>query len=357
MNWRPCFNSAQEKTVFGMNKYNLAVVGATGAVGRTILSILHQRGFPANEVHALASSRSAGSRVPFGAGELTVQNLEDFDFSRVQIGLFSPGANVSRVHAPRAAEAGCWVVDNTSHFRYMEHIPLVVSEVNPQHLERAKDGIIANPNCSTMQMMVALKPIVEAAGIARINIASYQSVSGTGSKAMEELNRQVARRVAGGAVRPEDCQVYSRPIAFNTLPHIDVFQDNHYTKEEMKMVWETQKIFDDPTILVNPTCVRVPVMVGHALAVHLETRNPLSAEEAIEHMRAQPGLRVHERPEDYPTQLEQGDGVDEVHVGRVRKDISHPNGLDLWVVADNLRKGAALNAVQLAELLVARGMV
>jgi len=334
-------------------RFDIAVVGATGAVGRTFLDILHQRGFPFGRVHAVASARSAGSRVPFGATELEVESLEDFDFSRVHIGLFSPGASVSAVHAPRAAAAGCVVVDNTSCFRMEADVPLVVPEVNPQAIAHYRNrGIIANPNCSTIQMVVALKPIHDAVGIERINVATYQAVSGSGQKAVDELRAQVEASVAGRPL-PEP-RVYARPIAFNVIPHIDVFLENGYTKEEMKMVWETRKILGDDSLQVNPTTVRVPVYHGHAEAVHIETRTKISADRARELLRAAPGVIVMDdrAPGGYPTPAVDAAGRDAVYVGRIREDISHPRGLNLWVVADNVRKGAALNGVQIAEMLV-----
>jgi len=332
--------------------FDVAVVGATGAVGETMLEILAERNFPAGVVYALASSRSAGKRVAFGKKQLTVQKLDDFDFSKVQIGLFSPGASVSRVYAPRAAEAGCVVVDNTSEFRYQDDIPLVVPEVNPHAVANYKNrGIIANPNCSTIQMLVALKPIKDAVGIERINVATYQAVSGTGKEAIEELAMQTANLLN---TKPVETKVYPKQIAFNVLPHIDVFMDNGYTKEEMKMVWETRKIFEDPEIKVNPTAVRVPVFYGHSEAVSIETRDKISADEATALLRKAPGITVMDDRVDggYPTAVTEAAGTDPVFVGRIREDISHPRGLDLWVVADNVRKGAALNSIQIAEVLV-----
>ncbi len=333
-------------------KVNVAVVGATGAVGETMLSILAERNFPAEEVFAVASSRSAGKRVPFGDRQLVVEDLEQFDFSKVQIGLFSPGASVSKVYAPKAAEAGCVVIDNTSQFRYDDDIPLVVPEVNPEKIADYKNrGIIANPNCSTIQMLVALKPIHDAVGIERINVATYQAVSGTGKEAIEELATQSARLLNG---QPIECKVYPKQIAFNCLPHIDVFQDNGYTKEEMKMVWETRKIMGDDRIQVNPTAVRVPVFYGHSEAIHIETREKITAEAARELLERAPGVVVLDRREDggYPTAVTEGANNDPVYVGRIREDISHPRGLNLWVVADNVRKGAALNSIQIAEILL-----
>ncbi|MGA9333955.1 MAG: aspartate-semialdehyde dehydrogenase [Rudaea sp.] len=333
-------------------KYNVAMVGATGAVGETVLSILAQRKFPVGEFYPLASARSAGGEVTLGNRKYKVGNLADFDFSGVDIAFFSAGASVSREHAPRAAQAGAVVIDNTSEFRRRDDIPLVVSEVNPHALAAyAKTGIIANPNCSTMQMLVALAPIHREAGIERINVATYQSVSGAGRSGMEELGRQTAALLSFQAVKPTK---FSKQIAFNVIPHIDDFQENGYTKEEMKMVWETRKILEDDRIQVNPTAVRVPVFYGHAEAVHIETRTKVSAEKARDLLTKAPGIKVLDTREagGYPTPVGDAAGQDAVFVGRIREDISHPRGLNLWIVADNIRKGAALNAVQVAELLV-----
>ena len=333
-------------------KFNVAVVGATGAVGETMLSILAERNFPVEQVYALASSKSTGKPVQFGNREITVQELDSFDFSNVQIGLFSAGASVSDVHAPRAAAAGCIVVDNTSRFRNEKDIPLVVPEVNPHAISQYTNrGIIANPNCSTIQMVVALKPIHAAAGIERINVCTYQAVSGTGKKAVDELAQQTAALLNG---KPVQARVYPKQIAFNVLPHIDVFMENGYTKEEMKMVWETRKILEDDAILVNPTTVRVPVFYGHSEAVHIETREKLTADAARELLRKADGIEVIDKHKNggYPTAATEASGHDAVFVGRIREDISHPRGLDIWVVSDNVRKGAALNSVQIAEILV-----
>ena len=333
-------------------KVNVAVVGATGAVGETMLAILKQRDFPLDQVHAVASSRSAGSRVAFGDQELVVEDLEQFDFHGIDIGLFSPGASVSKIYAPRAGEAGCIVIDNTSQFRYDADIPLVVPEVNPGDIALYKNrNIIANPNCSTIQMLVALKPIHDAVGIARINVATYQAVSGTGKEAIEELHQQTVDLLNGTPVKQV---VYPRQIAFNALPHIDVFQDNGYTKEEMKMVWETRKIMGDESIQVNPTCVRVPVFYGHSEAVHIETREKIGIEAVRRLLSEAPGVVLMDERKDggYPTAVTEAAGTDGVFVGRIREDISHPRGVDLWVVSDNVRKGAALNSVQIAEILV-----
>ena len=332
--------------------YNVAILGATGAVGETMLSILEQRNFPANSVYPLASSRSVGKTVEFRGKTLDVLDVNGFDWTQAQIGLFSAGASVSAHWAPIAAAAGCVVIDNTSQFRYEDDIPLVVPEVNPQAIALYKNhGIIANPNCSTIQMLVALKPIHDAVGITRINVCTYQAVSGTGKKAIDELEKQTVALLNGRPAKPE---VYPKQIAFNVIPQIDVFQENGYTKEEMKMVWETHKIMGDNTILVNPTAVRVPVFYGHSEAVHIETREKITAEFAREILSTAPGITVIDelRPGGYPTAATEAAGQDAVFVGRIREDISHPRGLNLWVVSDNVRKGAALNSVQIAEALL-----
>lgn len=333
---------------------DVAVVGATGAVGETMLDILHKRNFPVGKVYALASERSAGSTVQFGNKSIMVEDLAEFDFSKVQIGLFSPGASVSEIYAPKAAAAGCIVIDNTSQFRYDDDVPLIVPEVNPDAVAGYKKrGIIANPNCSTIQMLVALKPIYDAVGITRINVCTYQAVSGSGKPAMDELAKQTAALLNG---RPVEAEVYPKQIAFNVIPQIDVFMDNGYTKEEMKMVWETRKILGDETIQVNPTAVRVPVFYGHSEAIHIETRDKITAKKARELLSAFEGIVVIDEHKDggYPTAVTDSSGQDPVYIGRIREDISHPNGLNLWVVSDNVRKGAALNSVQIAELLVDR---
>ncbi len=332
--------------------YDVAVVGATGAVGETMLEILEQRKFPVGKVYPLASARSAGKRIPFRGTHLLVEDLDGFDFSKVRIGLFSAGASISEKYAPIAAAAGCVVVDNTSQFRYNDEIPLVVPEVNPEAIaDYKRHGIIANPNCSTIQMLVALKPIQDAVGIERINVCTYQAVSGTGKDAIKELAGQTAGLLNGKSV---EAKVYPKQIAFNVLPHIDVFMDNGYTKEEMKMVWETHKIMGDDSIRVNPTAVRVPVFYGHSEAVHIETRDKLSADDARKLLEKAPGVVVMDGRCDggYPTAVTEGATHDPVYVGRIRDDISHPRGLDMWVVADNVRKGAALNSIQIAEILV-----
>ena len=335
-----------------MKPINIAVVGATGAVGEAMIDILEARQFPVDTLYPLASSRSAGKSLQFRGKYHTVQDLSTFDFAQVDIALFSAGGDVSAAFAPVAAEAGCVVIDNTSHFRREQDIPLVIPEVNPEAIGGYRQrGIIANPNCSTIQMLVALKPIYDAVGIERINVATYQAVSGTGKEAIEELAGQTARLLNGKAAA---ASVYPKQIAFNAIPHIDAFQENGYTREEMKMVWETQKILSDEAIAVNPTCVRVPVFFGHAEALHIETRDDLSAEAATALLSAAEGVVVIDSHEDggYPTPVTDAAGTDPVFVGRIRNDISHPKGLNLWVVADNVRKGAALNSVQIAELLV-----
>jgi len=332
-------------------KYDIAVVGATGAVGEAMLEILSQRKFPVGDIYALASERSLGKTVNFGNRELPVEDLADFDFSQVQLGLFSAGGSVSAEFAPKAAAAGCVVIDNTSHFRRDDDIPLIVPEVNPEAIAGySARGIIANPNCSTIQMLVALKPIYDAVGIERINVCTYQAVSGAGRSAIEELVRQTATLLNG---RPLEIEGDAKQIAFNAIPHIDEFMENRYTREEMKMVWETRKILGDDSILVNPTAVRIPVFYGHSEAVHIETIDKISAKEVSELLAKSPGIEVLDGTSigEYPTAVTESSGADPVFVGRIREDISHPRGIDLWVVADNIRKGAALNSVQIAEIL------
>ena len=332
--------------------YDIAVVGATGVVGEVLLDLLHEREFPVGEIYPLASERSAGKTVLFAGKSKRVLNIADFDFSKVQIAFFSAGSKCSSIYAPKAAEEACVVIDNTSHFRYDNEIPLIVPEVNPEALSYYRErNIIANPNCSTIQLVVALKPIYDAVGIARVNVATYQSVSGAGKKAVEELAYQTSQLLNGNSV---ESKVLPAQIAFNVIPHIDEFQDNGYTREEMKMVRETQKIMEDPNLLVNPTAVRVPVFYGHSEAVHIETRQAMSAEQATAVLSAAPGVEVVAKDNAYPTAITHGANEDAVFVGRIRNDLSHPNGLNLWVVSDNVRKGAALNAVQIAELLIER---
>lgn len=338
-----------------MEKVNVAVAGATGAVGEAMREVLEERGFPVGRLVLLASPRSAGKRLQYCGKSHRVEVLEDFDFEDIQIGLFSAGGSVSEEHAPRAAAAGAVVIDNTSRFRYDDDVPLIVPEVNPDYIDGySARGIIANPNCSTIQMVVALKPINDAVGIERVNVSTYQSVSGAGRLSMELLTTQSRSLLNGGEVPPQTNR--EKPVAFNAVPKIDRLMDNGYTKEEMKMVWETRKILEDPDILVNPTCVRVPVYLGHSEALHIETREKLTVDEVRDLLDAAPGVVVvdGEKPGDYPTAATEAANRDAVYVGRIREDISHPRGINLWVVADNLRKGAALNSVQIAEVLVDR---
>lgn len=329
--------------------YKVAVVGATGVVGEAFLELLAEREFPISEMYPLASKRSAGETVTFAGQPHKVGLLDDFDFSKVDYAFFSAGGKVSAFFAPKAAEAGCVVIDNSSQFRYEPDIPLIIPEVNPQALADYRNrNIIANPNCSTIQMLVALKPIYDAVGITRINVATYQAVSGAGSSAIEELARQTANLLNG---EEDEAEVLPQQIAFNVIPQIDVFQENGYTREEMKMVWETQKIMGDPNLMVNATAVRVPVFFGHSEALHIETNRPIDTDHALEVLKKAQGITVFEG-EEYPTAVTDAANQDTVFVGRIRQDISHPCGLNLWVVADNVRKGAALNAVQIAELLI-----
>ncbi len=336
--------------------FRVAVVGATGAVGREILKTLAERKFPVSEVVALASGRSAGTQVSFGEEQiLTVKNLETFDFTGWDIALFSPGASVSAIHAPRAGAAGCVVIDNTSQFRMDPDVPLVVPEVNPHAIaEFSKRNIIANPNCSTIQMVVALKPLHDEFKIKRVVVSTYQSVSGAGKEGMDELLANTKVHYVHDKNPP---QVFQKDIAFNVIPQIDIFMDDGATKEEWKMVVETKKILD-PAISVVATCVRVPVFIGHSEAVFVEFENPVTAAEARAALRAAPGLIVHDQRQEggyiTPAEIQ---GEDAVYVSRIRKDPTVPHGLAFWCVSDNLRKGAALNAVQIAEYLVAHDML
>ncbi len=333
----------------------VAVVGATGLVGETMLSILAERKFPADKIHALASNRSVGRQVEYGLRSLPVDDLAAFDFSQADIALFSAGADVAREYAPRAAAAGCVVIDNSSGFRYQDDIPLIVPEINGTLLDDLPAGqgaIIANPNCSTIQMLMALQGIQQAVGIARINIATYQSVSGAGRSQLETLARQTASRLS---FQNLDTEHNGEVAAFNVQPQIDALQDNGYSREEMKMLWETRKIFADQDIGVNATCVRVPVFFGHAMAIHIETRQAISVTEAGRVTEQTRGVILSADSTDWPTPVTHAAGKDDVYVGRLRKDLSHPNGINLWVVADNIRKGAALNAVQIAEYLLSSG--
>jgi aspartate-semialdehyde dehydrogenase len=333
-------------------EFRVAIVGATGLVGETLIQVLEERNFPVSELHLVASNRSLGKRYDFKGRNLSVKELATFDFSTVDIGFFSPGAEVSREYAPKAAAAGCIVIDNTSEFRYYDDVPLIVPEVNPHTIGQYKNrGIIANPNCSTIQLVVALKPIHDAVGIERINVATYQSVSGAGKEAVEELVQQSIALLSGkGPVQPH---VIPKQIAFNCVPHIDRFEENGYTREEMKIVWETRKILEDPSIRINATAVRVPVFYGHSEAVSIETRTRITPEEARTLLQKAPGVEVLDdlRPGGYPTAATEAANRDTVYVGRIRQDASTDRGLNLWVVADNVRKGAATNSIQIAEIL------
>ncbi len=331
-------------------KFDVCILGATGLVGKTIMEILEERDFPINKLYPLASARSAGEFIEFNGESIEVLDADNFDWSQAQIGFFSAGGATSAKYAPIAGEAGCIVIDNTSEFRYDDDIPLVIPEVNPQALSEYRNrNIIANPNCSTIQMLVALKPIYDAVGINRVNVCTYQSVSGGGKAAMDELAKQTADLLSG---KPVETKNFSRQIAFNVIPQIDVFIENGYTKEEMKMVWETKKILCDDNVLVNPTAVRVPVFFGHGESLHIETNSPISAEEVKELLAQSPGLVVCPKDEDFPTQITDASGKDDTFVGRIREDISHNSGINMWIVADNVRKGAATNSVQIAELLI-----
>jgi len=332
--------------------YNVAVVGATGAVGETMLAILNERNFPCGTVFALASANSVGKRASFGEENLIVEDLADFDFSQADLAFFSAGGDISKEYAPKAAKAGCVVIDNTSAFRLEENIPLVVTEVNPKDISKFEnEGIIANPNCSTIQMLVAVKPIYDISVVNRINVCTYQAVSGTGKLAIEELAKQTSDILN---LKEVSTKVYPKQIAFNCIPEIDMFMSNGYTKEEMKMVWETKKIMCDERISVNATAVRVPVFYGHSEAVHLETEKKIEIEAALDALEKAPGVKLLNGSDnqDYPTAVTEGANSDLVFVGRVREDISHASGLDMWVVSDNVRKGAALNSIQIAEILI-----
>lgn len=333
-----------------MKSFNVAVVGATGAVGREMVKVLEERNFPVKNLKLLASERTAGERIEFKGEEILVEVLDEQSFKGIDIGLFSPGAKISAIYAPIAAKAGAVVIDNTSHFRMEPDVPLVVPEVNPHAIkDYEKRGIIANPNCSTIQMVVALKPLHDYAKIKRVVVATYQSVSGAGKEAMDELHDQVVSILNMKEFKPK---VFPHQIAFNLFPHIDVFMENRYTKEEMKMVNETKKIMEDPSIEVSPTTVRVPVFIGHSEAINVEFEKPITVEKAIELWERAPGVVVLDNPQknEYPMPVLAA-GRDEVFVGRIRQDFTVKSGLNFWCVADNLRKGAATNAVQIAEIL------
>lgn len=332
--------------------YDIAVAGATGLVGDAMIRILEERDFPVGKLYPLASQRSIGRNIEFRGEPHAVDVLDDFDFRKAQLAFFSAGGSVSAEHAPRAASAGTVVIDNTSHFRYEDDIPLVVPECNAIRIaDYSNRGIIANPNCSTIQLVVALQPIHVAAGIERINVATYQATSGAGRGAMTSLTEQTQAHLSGADVSINGGE---KPVAFNAVPKISSLMDTGYTMEEMKMVWETRKIFEDPGIMVNPTCVRIPVYFGHSEAVHIETRTKVTVPEAQKLLNSAPGVVLLDgnEPGDYPTAATDAAHRDAVYVGRIREDLSHPRGLDMWVVADNVRKGAALNSVQIAEILV-----
>jgi aspartate-semialdehyde dehydrogenase len=338
-------------------EFSVAVVGATGLVGETMVRVLGERNFPVRELHLLASERSLGHSVSFRGRSIAVRELAGFDFAGCDLALFSAGAAVSREHAPRAAEAGCIVIDNTSEFRYREDVPLVVPEVNLQVLDGfGRSGIIANPNCSTIQLVVALKPLHDAAGLERVDVATYQSVSGAGREAVEELARQSIAALSGKG--PIENAGGARQMAFNCVPHIDAFEDNGYTREEMKIVRETRKILDLPELRVNATAVRVPVFYGHSEVVQIETRRSLGAAEARGLLENAPGVTVLDEPRlgGYPTAATEAANRDTVYVGRIREYLSPYRGLNLWIVADNVRKGAATNSVQIAEALARRAI-
>jgi len=336
-------------------QFAVAVVGATGLVGEMMISVLEERSFPVAQLFPLASNRSLGHSVSFRGRSYPVSELESFDFAQCDLALFSAGAAVSREHAPRAVAAGCLVIDNTSEFRYQDSVPLIVPEVNPQALESVgRSGIVANPNCSTIQLVVALKPLHDEARLERVEVATYQSVSGAGREAVEELARQSIAALSGKG--PPQAHGGAKPIAFNCVPHIDAFQENGYTREEMKIVWETRKILGEPRLRVNATAVRVPVFYGHSEVVHIETARALSAARARELLENAPGITVldERRPGGYPTAATEAANRDTVYVGRIREDLAPDRGLNLWIVADNIRKGAATNSVQIAEALVRR---
>ncbi|KQZ96064.1 aspartate-semialdehyde dehydrogenase [Mesorhizobium sp. Root157] len=335
--------------------FKVAVVGATGNVGREMLNILEERGFPISEIVPLASRRSLGSEVSFGDKTLKTRVLDTYDFSDTDLVLMSAGGNVSKEWSPRIGKQGCVVIDNSSAFRYDPDVPLIVPEVNPDAISGfTRKNIIANPNCSTAQMLVALKPLHDAATIKRVVVSTYQSVSGAGKEGMDELFTQTRAVFVADTV---DVKKFTKRIAFNVIPHIDVFMEDGTTKEEWKMVAETKKMLD-PKIKVTATCVRVPVFIGHSEAINLEFEKPITADEAREILREAPGCLVIDKHEDggYATPIESA-GEDATYISRIREDSTVDNGLNIWVVSDNLRKGAALNTVQIAELLIERGLI
>jgi len=333
-----------------MKEFRVAVVGVTGAVGQEMLKVLEERKFPVSEIRPLASSRSQGKKVNFRGREWAVEVLDQNSFRGVDIALFSAGASISREFAPLAAQSGCVVIDNSSAFRQDPDVPLIVPEINPHRIkDYRRRNIIANPNCTTIISLMPLKPLHDYGKIKRVIASSYQATSGAGAKAMAELEEQTKAYINQEEIIP---RVFPQQIAFNVIPHIDVFLDNYYTKEEMKMVWESRKILEEENLLISATCVRVPVFRAHAVAINIETEQKITRDKAIELLSSFPGIKVVDDPEHllYPTPL-MAAGRDECLVGRIREDISSPSGLNLWVVGDQLRKGAALNAVQIAELL------
>ena len=333
-----------------MTNKSIAIVGATGLVGTTLLSLLEERNFPFNQLYLIASQQSAGKTLSFKGTSHPIHELSTFDFNQTNIAFFCVGTHLSAEYAPKAAAAGNIVIDKSHYFRNQDDIPLIVPEVNIHALAHFnKSGIIANPNCNTIPIAVGLKPIYDTFGIERVNVATYQSVSGTGKEAVLELTEQSKQLLEN---QPIQSKVYSQQIAFNVLPHIDEFQDNGYTREEMKIVWEIRKIFNDPTLAINPTAVRVPVFCGHAAAVHLETKEKVTVKQAIQLLSKAPSIKLVGGQYPYPTPVLDAAGNDYVHIGRIREDISCAKGLNLWIVADNLRKGAALNALQIAEYLI-----
>lgn len=334
---------------------NIAVCGATGIVGSALLSILEERQFPIKQLYLLASKRSLGDTRDFNGKPYWIEDLAQFDFKQTEIAFFCASNDIAAEYAPRAAEAGNIVIDKSSYFRYHPDVPLIVPEVNPEAiLDCKKSHIIASPNCSTIPIALVLKPIYDLVGIKRINVATYQSVSGSGKDGVTELVEQTAQLLNG---KPIKTKVYPQQIAFNVLPHIDHFEENGYTKEEMKIVLEMQKIFQDDKIAINPTAVRVPVFYGHSAALHIETKKKIKVEKVIQLLSNSPGIILNQGKYPYPTPVHDAAGKDEVFVGRVREDISAKNGLNLWVVSDNLRKGAALNAIQIAEKILEMGIL
>ena len=332
-----------------MKKFNVAVIGATGAVGESIFEILEQRDFPIENLYPLASSRSIDKTIMYKQHNFQVEDIANFDFALADIALFSAGSEVSAKYAPIASSKGCVVIDNTSCFRYEDDIPLVVPEVNPEDIEGySSRNIIANPNCSTIQMLVALAPLHRKWKLKEIVVSTYQSVSGAGKSAVSQLVSQTHKLLSGSPVDADD---FPRQIAFNVIPQIDVWQDNGYSKEEMKMVWETRKILKDNNVIVNPTTVRVPTCYGHAESIHIKFAVNVNVNNIVDELKAAQGLEVFDEQEDYPTPFEHGSGTDLVAVGRIRQAIDLNNGINMWVVADNVRKGAALNSVQIAEIL------